>query len=161
MFVLRPPDLLRHEPLFDGTNVFNSQENGDGTRCAAIVNHYAIVNLLCRANLLRRSIFSTVGSFGESAPRVFLECPKGVPDPVFVDTLGDTPVTLQAEIWPIPYTNQSMPHLSQRAQRSTKIQSCSKFSISLEMFNLARKFQSRRLEFPDKNRAAVGGSLEN
>ena len=35
-----------------------------------------------------------------------------------------------------------------------------KNSISLEIFNLARKFQSRRPEFPTKNRAAVGGSLE-
>ena len=41
------------------------------------------------------------------------------------------------------------------------IQSRSKFSISIEIFNLARKFQSRRLDFPTKNRAAVGGSLEN
>ena len=40
------------------------RKNGVGTRCAAIVNHYAIVNLLCRANSLRRSIFSTAGSFG-------------------------------------------------------------------------------------------------
>ena len=29
------------------------------------------------------------------------------------------------------------------------------------MFSLARKLQSRRLEFPTKNRAAVGGSLKN
>ena len=64
VFLLRPPDLLRREPLFDGTNVCNSQENGIGTRCAAIVNHHAIVNLLRRANLLRRTIFSTAGSFG-------------------------------------------------------------------------------------------------
>ena len=42
-----------------------------------------------------------------------------------------------------------------------KIQSRSKFSISIKIFDLARKFQSRRLEFPAKNRAAVGGSLEN
>ena len=42
-----------------------------------------------------------------------------------------------------------------------KNQSRSKFSISIENFNLARKFQSRRLDFPTKNRAAVGGSLEN
>ena len=34
------------------------------TPCAAIVNHYAVVSLLRRANLLRRSIFSTAGSFG-------------------------------------------------------------------------------------------------
>ena len=50
---------------------------------------------------------------------------------------------------------------TQRAQRSKKIRSPSKFSISIEMFNLAREFQSRRFEFPTKNRAAVGGSLEN
>ena len=30
----------------------------------AIVDHCAIVNLLCVANLLRRSIFGTGGSFG-------------------------------------------------------------------------------------------------
>ena len=30
----------------------------------AIVNHCAVVNLLRIANLLRRSIFSTAGSFG-------------------------------------------------------------------------------------------------
>ena len=42
-----------------------------------------------------------------------------------------------------------------------KLQSCSKFSISIEIYNLARKCQSRRLQFPIKNRAAVGGSLEN
>ena len=50
---------------------------------------------------------------------------------------------------------------AQRAERSTKIQSRSKFSISIEIFNLALKFQSRGLDFPTKNRAAVGGSLEN
>ena len=50
---------------------------------------------------------------------------------------------------------------SQRAQRSKKIQSRSKFPVAIEIFNLARKFQSRGLEFPTKNRAAVGGSLEN
>ena len=64
VFTTPPPDLLRREPLFEGTNVCNSQENGVCTRCAAIVNHYGIVNLLRRANLLRRSIFSTAGSFG-------------------------------------------------------------------------------------------------
>ena len=43
-----------------------------------------------------------------------------------------------------------------------KIRSRSKCSISIEIFNLARKYQSRRLDFPpQKNRAAVGGSLEN
>ena len=71
MFLLRPPDLLRREPLFEGTNVCNSQENCVRTPCAAIVNHYAIVNLLHRANLLRRSIFSTAGSFGYVFVRPF------------------------------------------------------------------------------------------
>ena len=42
-----------------------------------------------------------------------------------------------------------------------KIRSRSKFSISIKIFDLARKFQSRLLDFPTKNRAAVGGSLEN
>ena len=41
-----------------------------------------------------------------------------------------------------------------------KIQSRSKVSTAIEIFNLARNFQSRRLEFPTKNTAAVGGSLE-
>ena len=50
--------------FFKGTNVCNSQEKCVRTRCAAIVNHYAILTLLRRANLLRRSIFSTAGSFG-------------------------------------------------------------------------------------------------
>ena len=64
MFLLRPPDLLRHGPFLERENVCNSQENGVHTRCAAIVNHRAIVNLLRRVNLLQRSIFSTAGSFG-------------------------------------------------------------------------------------------------
>ena len=41
-----------------------------------------------------------------------------------------------------------------------KNQSRSKLSISIEILNLARKFQSRRLDIPTKNRAAVGGSLK-
>ena len=36
-----------------------------------------------------------------------------------------------------------------------------KHSISIDIFNLARNLQSRRLDFPTKNRAAVGGLLEN
>ena len=63
VFLLHPPDLLRREPLFEGTNVCNSQENRVRTRCTAIANHYAIVKSLRRASLLRRSIFSTAGSF--------------------------------------------------------------------------------------------------
>ena len=41
-----------------------SRETGVRTRCAAIVNHNAIANLLRVVNLLRRTIFSTAGSFG-------------------------------------------------------------------------------------------------
>ena len=48
-----------------------------------------------------------------------------------------------------------------RGPNDQKIKFRSKFSISIEILNLARKFQSRRLEFPTKNKAAVGGSLEN
>ena len=82
-------------------NVCNSQEKGvcSRRRCAAIVNHYAIVNLLRRVNLLQHTIFSTAGSsvpgsvpeqgvservshgvfrghFGPPAP----ECPRSVLD---------------------------------------------------------------------------------
>ena len=59
-----PPDFLRCRPFFERKNVCNSHENGVRTRCAAIVHHYAIVNLRRRVNLLRRSIFHTAGSFG-------------------------------------------------------------------------------------------------
>ena len=48
-----------------------------------------------------------------------------------------------------------------RGPNDQKNWSRSNFLISIEIFDLARKFQSRRLDFPTKNRAAVGGSLEN
>ena len=51
--------------------------------------------------------------------------------------------------------------MSQRAQRSKKIDLDRNFQSRSQFFDLARKFQSRRLDFPTKNRAAVGGSLEN
>ena len=35
---------------------------------AAIVKHYAIVNLLRRVDLLRRSIFCSAGPFGKDSP---------------------------------------------------------------------------------------------
>ena len=65
VFLLHPPYFLRCEPRLDRKNVRNSQESGVRTRRAAILNHYAIVNLLRRENLPRRSNFSTAGSFGE------------------------------------------------------------------------------------------------
>ena len=64
VFTTPPPYLLRCEPFLERKNVCNFQENGVRTRRAAIVNHYAIVNLLRRVKILRRSIFSTAGSFG-------------------------------------------------------------------------------------------------
>ena len=62
VFTTPPQIYYAMNTSFEGTNVCNSQENRVRTPCAAIVNHYAIVNLLRRANLLRRSIFSTAGS---------------------------------------------------------------------------------------------------
>ena len=59
-----PPDLLRREPLFEGRNACKTQENSASAGVVAIVNPCAIANLLCIVNLLRRSIFSTAGSFG-------------------------------------------------------------------------------------------------
>ena len=53
VFLLRPPDLLRRGPFSERENVCNSQENGVRTRCAAIVNHRAIVKILRVVNLLR------------------------------------------------------------------------------------------------------------
>ena len=60
VFLLRPPNLVRRGPFFERKNVCNSQENGVRTRCAAIVNHPAVlkilrvVNLLCIVFLVRR-----------------------------------------------------------------------------------------------------------
>ena len=53
VFLLRPPDLLRRGPFSERENVCNSQENDVRTRCAAIVNHRAIVKILRVVNLLR------------------------------------------------------------------------------------------------------------
>ena len=64
VFLLRPPDLLRREPLFKGKNACKTQENSASAGVVAIANPCAIVKLLRTVNLLRRSIFSTEGSFG-------------------------------------------------------------------------------------------------
>ena len=60
-----PRIILRRRPFFERKHICNSQENGVRTRIATIVDHFAIGNLLRRVNLLRRSIFSTAGSFGQ------------------------------------------------------------------------------------------------
>ena len=66
VFVTTPPQMYYAVSASLRGNVCNSQENGVRTLCAAIVNHYALVNFLRRANFkfLRRSLFSTAGSFG-------------------------------------------------------------------------------------------------
>ena len=46
VFLLRPPKLVHRGPFFKGKNVCNSQGNGVRTRCAAIVNHPAVLHLL-------------------------------------------------------------------------------------------------------------------
>ena len=68
-----PAVLKTREHIFEGINVCNSQDNGVHTRRAAIVNRYAIVNLPRRANLLRRSIFSTAGSLGSGVWELFTD----------------------------------------------------------------------------------------
>ena len=58
------PYLLRCEPLFEGKCLQNPGQLCRHTGGIAIANHCAIVNLLRVVNVLRRSIFSTAGSFG-------------------------------------------------------------------------------------------------
>ena len=53
VFLLRPPNLLRRGPFLERKNVCNSQESGVRTRCAAIVNHPAVLKILRVVNLLR------------------------------------------------------------------------------------------------------------
>ena len=53
MILLRPPNLLRCGPFFERKNVCNSRENGVRTRCAAIVNHPAVLKILRVVNSLR------------------------------------------------------------------------------------------------------------
>ena len=64
MFLLRPTDLLRHGPFSERENVCNSQENGVRTKCAAIVNHRAIVTILRVVNLLRAVFLVRRGPWG-------------------------------------------------------------------------------------------------
>ena len=66
VFLLRPPDLLHRPPFPESENVCNSQENGVPTRCAAIVNHSAIVKRLRVVNLLRVVFLVRRGPLGSS-----------------------------------------------------------------------------------------------
>ena len=69
VFLLRPPDLLRHGPFLERENVCNSQEMVSHTRGAAIVNHRAIVKILRVVNLLRVVFLVRLGPLGSRALR--------------------------------------------------------------------------------------------
>ena len=45
-----PPFSLRCAPVFEGKNACKAQENGVSAKGVAIVNHCAVVNLLCVVN---------------------------------------------------------------------------------------------------------------
>ena len=77
VFLLRPPDLLRRGPFSERENVCNSQENGVRTRCAAIVNHSAVVKILRVVNLLRVVFLVRRGPLGLPAR---YDWTTGVPD---------------------------------------------------------------------------------
>ena len=69
VFLLRAPNLLRRRPFFERENVCNSQENGVRARCAAIVNHPAVLKILRVVNLLRVLFLVRRGSFGQEATK--------------------------------------------------------------------------------------------
>ena len=65
VFLLRP-QILGRGPFFERKNVCNSQENGVRTRCAAIVNHPAVLKILRVVNLLRVVFLVRRGPLGVS-----------------------------------------------------------------------------------------------
>ena len=76
VFLLRPPNLLRRGPFSDRESVCNLQENGVRTRCAAIVNHRAVLKILRVVNLLRVVFLVRRGPLGlreypDEKPRTF------------------------------------------------------------------------------------------
>ena len=71
VFLLRPPDLLRRRPFAEREDVCNSQANSVCTRCAAIVNHRAIVEILRVVNLLRIVFLVRQGPLGTPSPGLF------------------------------------------------------------------------------------------
>ena len=72
VFLLRPPNLVRRGPFFEGKNVCNCQGNGVRTRCAAIVNHPAVLKILGVVNLLRGVFLVRRGPLGKGLEAVFL-----------------------------------------------------------------------------------------
>ena len=73
VFLLRPPNLLRRGPFFERKNACNSQENGVRARCAAIVNHPAVLKTLRVVNLLRVLFLVRQGPLGGGIPD---SCPE-------------------------------------------------------------------------------------
>ena len=71
VFLLPPPDLLRHGPFSERENVCNSQENGVCTRRAAIANHRAIVKTLRVVNLLRVVFLVRRGPLGRALSKFY------------------------------------------------------------------------------------------
>ena len=59
-----PPYLLRREPFLEREKICNFQENSARTRCAAAVNHNAVVNSLRVENLLRVAFLVRQGPLG-------------------------------------------------------------------------------------------------
>ena len=68
VFLLRAPNLLRRRPFLERENVCNSQENGVRARCAAIVNHPAVLKILRVVNLLRVVFLVRRGPLGSPDP---------------------------------------------------------------------------------------------
>ena len=66
VFLLRPPNLVRSGPFFERKNVCNSQESGVRRRCAAIVNHPAVLKILRVVNLLRVVFLVREGPLGKA-----------------------------------------------------------------------------------------------
>ena len=67
VFLLCPPNLVRRGPFFERKHFCNSQENGVRTRCAAIVNHPAVLKRLRVVNLLRVVFLVRRGPLGKGA----------------------------------------------------------------------------------------------
>ena len=66
VFLLRPPNLVRSGPFFERKNVCNSQESGVRTRCAAMVNHPAVLKIVRVVNLLRVLVLVQRGPLGSA-----------------------------------------------------------------------------------------------
>ena len=103
-----PPNLARRGPFFERKNVCNSQENGVRTRCAAIVNHPAVLKRPRVVNLPRVVFLVRRGSFGYREPpppesKIELWVPKSTVDTQILENTGKSISTIafagSAKIW--------------------------------------------------------------